>query len=122
MFPITIEGVVITSPDGRYSLDWYWIPLKEGNSNRVIFNLAKAPMTENEISILLNNARENRDQLASKSPITKEDTNILFSHYHYKSSNLFTPKFPVTHIVYGWLWNDLEKLNLVSGRFDPHIW
>ncbi len=122
MFPIAIEGVVITSPDGRYSLDWFWIPLKEGNSNRVIFNLAKAPMTENEISILLNNARENRDKLISNIPMTKEETNISFSHYHYKSSNLFTPKFPVTHIVYGWLWNDLKKLNLVSGRFDPHIW
>ena len=108
MFPVAIEGVVVISPDGRYSLDWYWIPLKKGNSNCVRFDLSKTPMTEDKISILLSNARET--------------TNQFISFSHYKSSHLFTPQFPVTHLVYGWLWNDLEKLNLVSGRFDPHIW
>jgi NB-ARC domain len=108
MLPVAIEGVVVISPDGRYSLDWYWIPLKKGNSNCVRFDLSKTPMTEDKISILLSN--------------TRETTNQFISFSHYKSSHLFTPQFPVTHLVYGWLWNDLEKLNLVSGRFDPHIW
>lgn len=108
MLPVAIEGLVVISPDGRYSLDWYWIPLKKGNSNCVRFDLSKTPMTEDKISILLSNARET--------------TNQFISFSHYKSSHLFTPQFPVTHLVYGWLWNDLEKLNLVSGRFDPHIW
>ena len=108
MFPIAIEGVVITSPDGSYSIDWCWIPLKKGSSNHVRFKLSKASMTEDEVNILLNNLRDNEKQ---------------FTLFHrYTTSNLFTPKFPVTHIVYRWLWNDLEKLKLVSGNFSPNIW
>jgi translation elongation factor EF-4 len=61
-------------------------------------------MNEEDISILLANVRET--------------SNKSISYTRTQNSHLFTPQYPVTNTIYDWLWNDLEKLKLVSGRFD----
>jgi hypothetical protein len=84
------------------------MPLKKGFSNQVHFKLADASMTEEEKKIVLEQARELREE------------SIPFSFH--RNTPPIASIFPVTHIVYSWLWNDLEKLKLVSGNFSPHIW
>ena len=104
MFPIAISGVVIISFNKTPSIDCCQIPLKEGSSNQVTFKLAQTQMNEEDISILLANVRET--------------SNKSISYTRTQNSHLFTPQYPVTNTIYDWLWNDLEKLKLVSGRFD----
>ena len=108
--PARLVGDFIVSEssgyEGRPILHWFLEPIDEGQCTSVDIRLAPdgEQTTELKWEESLNKARAMRP----------EEAEWISSTYHHGALDIFH-SYPITDMVYRWLWRDLEKLSLVSG-------
>lgn len=107
-FPVCIKGVVSTQRTEKYGsgLSWQWNVLPIGNSNTVDFKFSNSLVDSDDLGIT-----EAFRNLEMRPEVSSKNKTIT-SHFGDPTMFNWTP---VTDLVYGWLWQDLQKINWVEG-------
>jgi hypothetical protein len=107
----TASGAMATLPP-KYAVSWFWDVLPTGSQNQVELSWSDKPLSVDDL--FLSKVRE------KFSCLRKNISHHPFMIYD-KDSNAFGRFYPVSSLVYSWLWKDLEKIRLVTGSYnDPY--
>ncbi len=118
ILPAQIVGVV-TPPKhkrGSVSISWCWVSLPKGSKNSVDFELGDQRLLR-EDSRLPHLSRK----IVKNSLHLLDCSEPIYPYIHMREDSLGW--YPVTKMVYRWLWHDLERIGWVTGDFkDDFSW
>ncbi|MDJ1174394.1 hypothetical protein [Roseofilum capinflatum] len=118
ILPAKIVGVV-TPPKhkrGSVSISWCWVPLPKGSKNRVDFKLGDQRLLREDSRLPHLSRKIVQDRLH-----LRDCSEPIYPYIHMREDSLGC--YPVTKMVYRWLWHDLERIGWVTGNFkDEFSW
>ncbi|MDB9515727.1 hypothetical protein PN466_01975 [Roseofilum reptotaenium CS-1145] len=124
ILPAQIVGVVIPSKHkrGSVSISWSWVSLPKGSKNSVDFELGDQELSRKDYRLPYLSGKEVKNSLH-----LRDCSEPIYPYIWVMKKEKFTKSwlgwYPVTGMVYRWLWHDLERIGWVTGDFkDDFSW
>ena len=127
ILPARLVGVIVppSSSSNSVTWSWYWEALPEGSSSEVKFQLRDYPLSEKE-----SNVQSALQKIQSLYPQWRRHFSVKSKSISSSTSPIsrnMLGSYPVTHLAYTWLWEDLQQVGWIphNCNFDgnnPHPW
>lgn len=114
ILPARLVVVVVppSSSSGSVTWSWYWEPLPEGSQNELKFKLSNHPLSEDNPAV-----QTALEKIQFLNPKWWRDFSLK-TKFASPISRFWLGTNPVTKLAYQWLWDDLKRVDWVSGELD----